>query len=239
MEIFIYIPYNKYQNNCSVYKIIKNDFMDSYKFIRDKKPVFFEVMILVSVFNLVLSSVIIVGIPILITEVLKMSNTMYGFTQGALALGGLCGGFLAEKLSAKLKNRNLYLLLLVCSFSVAIMGISIFFKINYTVQYFIITFMGFIIMGVSTLFVVQVYTAIQLQTPHQLVGKIMSVLISVAMCGQPIGQAIYGILFDIFSHSPWAVLSIASAFSLFISLYSKHIFINLENSKNYQDLYGV
>ena len=45
---------------------------------------------------------------------------------------------------------------------------------------------------------VQIYTLVQTQTPPQLVGKIMAALISIAMCGQPIGQAIYGVLFDIF-----------------------------------------
>ena len=56
-----------------------------------------------SIFNLVLSAVMIVGTPILITQVLGMSDTMYGFTQGALALGGLCGGILTAIVSEKLK----------------------------------------------------------------------------------------------------------------------------------------
>ena len=39
--------------------------------------------------------------------------------------------------------------------------------------------------GSSTLFVVQIYTMVQQQTPTQLVGKLMAALIAVAMCGQP------------------------------------------------------
>ena len=64
--------------------------------------------------------------------------------------------------------------------------------------------MCFVAMGVSTLFVVQIYTVVQMQTPPELVGKIMATLVSVAMCGQPIGQMIYGILFDVFSENAYS-----------------------------------
>ena len=86
-------------------------------------------------------------------------------------------------------------------------------------------------MGASTLFMVQIYTLVQTQTPPQLVGKIMAALISIAMCGQPIGQAIYGVLFDIFAMHAWGVLIGAAVAALLISLYSKRIFSQLENSK--------
>jgi len=64
------------------------DLKESCQFVKTEKPIFFSVVFLVSIFNLVLSAVMIVGTPILITQVLGMSDTMYGFTQGALALGG-------------------------------------------------------------------------------------------------------------------------------------------------------
>lgn len=71
---------------------------------------------------------------------------------------------------------------------------------------------------------------VQKQTPSQLVGKIMASLISIAMCGQPIGQMIYGILFDIFESHTWIVLIAAANAAFLISLYSKRIFSQLENS---------
>lgn len=99
------------------------------------------------------------------------------------------------------------------------------------VSYWAITFMSFTAMGASTLFMVQIYTLVQTQTPPQLVGKIMAALISIAMCGQPIGQAIYGVLFDIFAAHTWVVLIGAAIAAFLISLYSKKIFGRLENSK--------
>ena len=72
---------------------------------------------------------------------------------------------------------------------------------------------------------------LQTQTPPQLVGKIMAALISIAMCGQPIGQAIYGVLFDIFAAHTWVVLVGAAIVAFLISFYSKKIFGRLEISK--------
>lgn len=231
MEMFIHIPHQKRPRETSIFTVAKEDLKESYRFVRAEKPIFFSIVFLVSAFNLVLSAVMIVGTPILITQVLKMSDSMYGLTQSALALGGLCGGIMAAVVTEKLKLQKSYLLLLICSASVALMGISLFLNVPAVVSYWVITLMTFIAMGASTLFMVQIYTMVQMQTPPQLVGKIMAALISIAMCGQPAGQAVYGILFDVFASSTWIVLIGAAIAALLISLYSKRIFVKLEDNK--------
>ena len=230
MEIFIHIPHEKRIRKSGILTVVGNDLKESYQFVKTEKPIFFSVVFLISIFNLILSSVMIVGTPILITQALKMSDTMYGFTQGALALGGLCGGILTAAIAEKLKLKNSYILLLVCAASVALMGISLMFPIPAILSYLVITLMSFTAMGASTLFVVQIYTMVQEQTPPQLVGKIMAASISIAMCGQPIGQAIYGVLFDIFESRTWIVLIVAAVAAFLIALYSKKIFSQLEES---------
>ena len=104
MEIFIHIPHEKRPREVGVFRVVGMDLKESYQFVKTEKPIFFSVVFLVSIFNLVLSAVMIVGTPILITQVLGMSDTMYGFTQGVLALGGLCGGVLTAMISKKKKN---------------------------------------------------------------------------------------------------------------------------------------
>lgn len=49
----------------------------------------------------------------------------------------------------------------------------------------------------------------------------MATLVAVAMCGQPIGQMVYGILFDVFIQETWVVMFVASIASIMISIYSK------------------
>lgn len=228
MEIFIHIPYEKRHFQAGVMEAVRSDLKDSSAFLKKEKPVFLSVIFLVCMFNLALSAVLIVGLPVLISEVLKMSDTLYGLSQAAFSLGGLCGGALTVLAASKLRLKNLYVLLLICSGSVLLMGISLFIELPALVSYWVITGMCFVAMCVSAMFVVQIYTVVQAQTPPQLVGKIMAAFTAVAMCGQPVGQMLYGILFDVFIQDTWVVMFSASIASIMISLYSKRIFRKLE-----------
>ncbi len=231
MELFIRIPHQKRPRDAGVFRTVVMDLKESYRFVKTEKPVFFSVVWLVSLFNLVLSAVMIVGTPILITQVLGLSDTLYGFTQGALALGGLCGGILAALVSQKLKIQNSHLLLLACAAAVAVMGLVLFLNLPVLLCYGAVTLMSFAAMGASTLFMVQIYTLVQTQTPPLLVGKIMAALIALAMCGQPVGQAVYGVLFDVFSAHTWAVLIGAAAAAFGIALYSQKVFARLADGR--------
>lgn len=222
MEIFIRIPHERRPSEAGVFQVVRRDLQECVRFVRSEKPVFVSVVVLVAMFNLVLSAVMIVGTPILITQVLGMSDTLYGLTQGALALGGLCGGALAAACGDKLRVQKAHLLLLACSAAVAVMGLSLWLRLPPLVSYAAITLMSLAAMGASTLFMVQIYTLVQVQTPPQLVGKVMAALISIAMCGQPVGQALYGLLFGLFA--PYLVLLGAAGAALCISLCSRRVF---------------
>lgn len=224
MEIFIRIPHERRPSEAGVFQVVRRDLQECVRFVRSEKPVFVSVVVLVAMFNLVLSAVMIVGAPILITQVLGMSDTLYGLTQGSFALGGLCGGALAAACGDKLRVQKAHLLLLACSAAVAVMGLSLWLHLPSLVSYAAITLMSFAAMGASTLFMVQIYTLVQVQTPPQLVGKVMAALISIAMCGQPVGQALYGLLFGLFAPYPYLVLLGAAGAALCISLCSRRIF---------------
>ena len=224
MEIFIRIPHERRPSEADVFQVVRQDLQECCRFVQSEKPVFVSVVVLVAMFNLVLSAVMIVGTPILITQVLGMSDTLYGLTQGALALGGLCGGALAAACGDKLRVQKAHLLLLACSAAVAVMGLSLWLRLPPLVSYAAITLMSFAAMGASTLFMVQIYTLVQVQTPPQLVGKVMAALISIAMCGQPVGQALYGLLFGLFAPYPYLVLLGAAGAALCISLCSRRVF---------------
>ena len=49
-------------------------------------------------------------------------------------------------------------------------------------------------------------SAIQARTPERLMGKVMSCVFTLSLCAQPLGQLLYGVLFDTFSQAPWCVL---------------------------------
>lgn len=224
MEIFIKIPFNKQINDKGIFAIARDDLKDSIEFVRTDKPIFFSIAFIVSIFNLVLTAAMIVGIPILVIQVLKMSDVELGITQGVLALGGLFGGFLAAMAQKRLELRNAYRLLGICALCVGVMGLVLLLNIADFIAYVVITIMCFGTMGAATLFTIQIFAMVQSQTPPNLVGKIMATLIAIALSAQPIGQAIYGVLFDSFKENNWIILFGSALISILITAYSKKVF---------------
>lgn len=229
MEIFIQIPYKKQSTDKGIFAIACCDLKEGWRFVRQEKPAFISVVIVLAAFNMVLSSAIIVGIPIMIVNVLHMSDSSLGFAQGILGLGGLAGGLSAGFLAPRLKIRHSYLLLLFCALASGVMGIALLPGLPPAAGYGLIVAMSFLAMSASTLFTIQMATLVQIQTPPHLVGKIMAAIMAAAMCAQPLGQALYGILFDVCADIPWVVMIGGAAAALVISLYSKKAFLQLEH----------
>ncbi|MEG2673472.1 MAG: MFS transporter, partial [Ruthenibacterium sp.] len=125
MELFIRIPFTKRNNSAGVLTILRSDFSDSAHYIRAEKPVLLKIIVLVALFNLVLSAMLIVGLPILVVQTLCLSDGLLGFAQGALALGGLCGGIATAALGGRLKLSGAPLLLLLCSLLVGLMALPL------------------------------------------------------------------------------------------------------------------
>lgn len=228
MEIFIHIPYAKSSDAKSIIGAAANDLSDSVNFVKNERPIFLFVLGTIALFNLILSAAMIVGIPIMVVQVLEMSDAALGIAQGAMGLGGLAGGIVAGAVAEKMKIKNGYLTLAACSLSAFFMSISVFGAIPQNIGYIMIVCASFVAMCASAMFSVSMLTVIQRNTPTHLLGKIMAVIIAVSNCSQPVGQAMYGIMFDIFADKPYVVMLAATAAAMFVSIYSKKIFAALE-----------
>lgn len=235
MEIFIHIPFEKNTDGKSVLDAVGSDLSDSFHFIKNEKPIFLSVLGILALFNLILSAMMLVGIPVIVVQILGMSDTAIGITQGALGLGGLTGGLIAGAAAEKIRLKNGYVFLIICSLAAFFMGISVFEAIPKNIGYFIITALSFGAMCASAMFGVSMITAVQQQTPPNLLGKIMAVSIAVSSCSQPVGQAVYGVLFDVFADKPYLVMTGAAILAMAVSLYSKKVFAVLEEEQAQQD----
>ena len=228
MEIFIQIPFQKQASDGGILKTARTDFAESIHFIRKEKPVIGKAVLVICGINLFLAAMIIVALPYLVTEVLNLevsqANRLYGFAEGALAAGGLAGGIGAGVFANKLalhKSGNLVIVCAVCVFPI---GVSLILFSSAIINYMVITVCCFIIMVCSTLFTVQMMTFIQTETPQNLVGKVIAVIFTVSMCAQPLGNAFYGVLFEICKGCEYAVVLFSGVVSLVIAINTKKIF---------------
>lgn len=228
MELFIHIPHKRQAANGSILDIVKNDMSQSVRFIIKEKPVLAKVIVILFLFNLFFSSMTVIGLPVIITQFLGMSSQHYGFSQGALAAGGLTGGLIAGVFGKKLNIRNFYLTLLACAIGLIPMVLVLLPGVTAFVSYLVITILCFLLMVVATLLSIQLMAFVQAQTPVEIIGKVISCLVGLAICAQPIGQALYGLLFEEMSASPWIVVLGAAIASGLIALYSKAVFSKVE-----------
>ncbi len=226
MELFIRIPHRPQAAAGGVLSTVRQDLGESWRFIRRERPVFLSVMMVLALFNLALSAALIVGIPVAVVQTLGMSNRRLGLTQGAMGLGGLFGGLLAAALGRRLQLRRGSVILLSVSLTVAIMGLALLPGTPPALSWWVLTAMSFAVVALSTLLVVVLSAAAQGQTPPELLGKVMAFIMAVSNCASPLGQAVYGTLFQ--SCSAWAVLLGASLAAVAIAFYSRRVFHELD-----------
>ncbi len=229
MEIFIRIPHTKSQTRQTIFAIVRQDFSDSFTFMQKDNPIIMKAIGVICSFNLFLSAMLMVAMPVLITETLQLSNELYGFSQGALAAGGLLGGLLAGVFAKKLRVKNAYLLLLACSALLLPVVACFPLGFNAFTCYLVISMCAFCMMSVATMVTIQMLSFLQGQTPTHLTGKIISCAMALCLAAQPIGQAMYGYLFDIFASRPHLVMLGGAAIAGLIALFSRRIFATADD----------
>ena len=87
-----------------------------------------------------------------------------------------------------------------------------------------------LIMIGSTIFSVQMLSFMQAETPQHLIGKVIAVILTISMCAQPLGNALYGVLFEISEGAEFAVVMFAGVVSLMLAFSAKTIFKKLETN---------
>ena len=74
---------------------------------------------------------------------------------------------------------------------------------------------------------VQMLSYVQLITPSDLIGKIMALATCLCMCAAPLGQALYGWLFEAASAHLYVIFFCAAAASCLVALFSRKSFKRL------------
>jgi len=128
--------------------------------------------------------------------------------------------FFAKKLTIQ-KSGNFIIYCAACMFP---MGIALMLFSSGLINYAVMTVCCFVVMMFSTVFTVQMMAFVQAETPQNLIGKVIAVIFTISMCAQPVGNAFYGILFEICDGFEFIVLLFAGIVSMIIAVSTKSIF---------------
>ena len=234
MEIFIKIPFQKQPAQDKVLQIAAGDLRDSIRFLRMEKPLFVQICIVIAGLNLFLSPMMTIGIPVIVVDKLHLTDGLLGFTQGMLAVGGILGGLLTVLLDKKLTPQTAYVPLFLCTACSCLMGLGMAIGQSPMIKYIILSVTGLSVTIFTTMFSIQMLAVVQAETPQHLIGKVVACIMTFIMCVQPIGQLLYGFLFECLPSQPVIIIG-ASMISLVIAVRSKKILIKLGGNNHYDE----
>lgn len=232
LEIFIHIPFEKKRAKGNIFVTGFCDLKESFGFMFKEQSVLWKVSLICASMNLFLTSLILIGIPVLVTQRLGFApdtaNRLYGYAQGVIAVGAILGGALAGVFSKKLKFKASPLILIGCALSVLIGGIALQTLKAPMAIYVVLAIGGGLLVALSTLFQIQIMTCVQILTPQGLIGKVIACVICVCMCALPLGQFIYGIVFEKIENSTYLPFYAVTLIMTGISVFTRRIFYGID-----------
>ena len=230
-ECFIKLSYQRIQNQGGVLQIVKQDFLSSMQYISKEQTSISKMLLLTAFSRFFVMGITIVGLPFLVRTVLGLNAKYYGAAESALAVATILGSIAAGVLAEKLKIHKLSVLLASMGIFIIPAGIVFLLPVNAIIKYgvTVVSFCG--MQAVISIFSIFAVSLIQQRTPNHLIGKVMAYTSTVTLCVQPIGQIVYGFLFDRFYSAVYFVLIPTGIIVCIVGLSAMSFFKNMEREQ--------
>ncbi|AZR77252.1 MFS transporter [Bacillus cereus] len=231
LEMFITIPFIKRIQEGHIVPTIVKDMKEGFLYVL-KQPFILKAMLLAALLNLILTPLFVVGGPIMLRVTMQSSDTMYGIGMGlidfATILGALSIGFFAKKL----QMRTLYNWMLIIALLVMPVALSVtpfILNLGYYPPFILFILSSLLIAMIMTIVSIYVITVVQKKTPNENLGKVMAIITAVSQCMAPIGQVVYGFMFEGFSTKIYLPIFAISFIMILIAIVTKKILRNEGN----------
>lgn len=228
LELFIHIPFQPLDAKTGILQIVKDDLRESIRFMTREQPDILRITLMIAVYSLFIVSTITVGLPYMIRTVLGLSSQLYGAAEGLMAAAGIAGGIASGFLAGRLKTGRLYWLLVLSGAALVPVGAAFLLGCGPMTCYIVITICIMAMQLLIALFSIFMLSLAQGRTPSHLLGKMTAYIMTLTMCAQPVGQALYGVLFDRFAGSLYLPLIATALIAAAIGLASRGLFARLE-----------
>ncbi len=206
LECFIRLDYRPTGFQGNAFAVVKADFLDSVRFIGKERRDILRILLLAALSRFFVMGVTLVGLPFLVRAVLGLDARYYGVAESVLAVAVIAGSMAAGALAGKIKKGGLSPMLAAIGLCIIPAGLIFLFPAGTGVRYVVLV-AAFCGMQIAiSMFSIYAVSMIQQGTPEHLIGKVMAYTSAITMCAQPVGQMVYGFVFDWFKEAVWLVL---------------------------------
>lgn len=203
-----------------------SDIAAALRFLTHERPNILRLMLLASVLNLFTVGYSAVGFPFMIRTVLGFDATVYGICDGITGVAAVIGAILAGLLATALTIDRMPAAMTVLGAVILPAGVGFLLPLGNTTKLMVLV-LSCCLVGFACSFTnIIAIPAIQIRTPETMTGKVMSLLSSFATCAQPLGQMLYGWLYDA-AAPEWILVGTAAAI-LMLSAVSAPLFAHFD-----------
>ncbi len=199
LESFIHLEYQKPEKKANLSTVVKEDLARSVRFLCREETSVLKLLLLAAGVSMFVVGIITVGFPYLVRTVMGLSAQYYGAAESAMGIAAVLGSIAAGFLAERLKTFRLHLLIAAVGICLIPAGIVFFLPLGVIGKYAVLLLMFCGCQMLCSIFSIYALSAIQERTPQNLTGKVMACVYTLSMCVQPVGQLLYGFLFDKFS----------------------------------------
>lgn len=227
-EYFIKLQYIASDKQMGIVTIIKNDFSVSMSFICKKQSSILKLLLLSAIVSFFVIGTVMIGLPYIVRTILGLNAEYYGAAESVLGFSAILGSIVAGLLTGKLKIHRLSTVLAALGAFLIPAGIIFLIPTGAVTRYIIVLIAFSGVQFVACIFSIFTLSLIQQKTPNNLIGKVMAYISTITMCAQPLGQTVYGLLFDRFNNAVYIILIPTGIIVCTIGLLAIGLFRQLE-----------
>lgn len=210
--------------------MLKADLRAGLRFLCREQPDVLKLLLLAALASLFIAGTAVVGFPFLVRTVLGLSAELYGAAESAMGVAAVLGSLFAGLTAGRLRPVRMVRVFMGVGAALVLAGGAFLVPLDATGRYLGLTAMFCACQFGCSVFSTCAISAIQRRTPEGLMGKVMAYVFTLSLCAQPLGQVVYGFLFDQFSQAVyWALLP--SGLALWaVGMGARHFFKSLEKT---------
>lgn len=232
MELFLYIEHKKSIPANGMLATFCSDIKSTAFYLVHEKRSIFYVLLLSCALNLFLTPIYTVGVPYVEKLVFGVSDQLYGISEGFIGAGMIIGALMVGPLSKKIPLPKLHLYFVILTVLIVGMGITTLPGIRSAsgvsyLSYVIFTAIGFVFAFCLSNINISFMTYLQMETPNELMGKTMALAGALSTALMPVGQIVFGGLYEVFETQLLVIYLLVAVFSIITTLVLKKILSHL------------